>query len=148
MPLASALAAILLIQTAPTIKLDPILTELVEITNAYRLENKLAPLKLNEKLVIAAQLHSGDQAARNLLSHTGADGSNMQKRADLQKYNWRRLAENVAQGPKTAKEALKSWLSSAVHQKVIVGNYGDIGVGLATAGDGSRYWTLLLGRQN
>lgn len=147
MPLTTAIAALLLCQTAPTVKFDPIIVEVVELTNAYRKTLKLAPLTLNEKLNKAAQLHSDDQALRKVLSHTGSDGSDMQKRAGAQKYNWRRIAENVAQGPKTAKDVFKDWVASETHQKLIVGNYSDVGIGLAIASDGTRFWTMLLGRQ-
>jgi uncharacterized protein YkwD len=145
MPIATALVAVLLSQTTTQIELDPTLKELVDLTNAYRVEQKLSPFKLNAKLVTIAQSHSVDQANRAELSHKGTDGWTVQKRADSIKYNWRRIGEVVASGPETAADALKAWIKSEQHQKLLVGKFVDLGVGMAKATDGTRYWTMVLG---
>ncbi|MEQ1824145.1 MAG: CAP domain-containing protein [Fimbriimonadaceae bacterium] len=146
MPIAGALAAILLSQTTTTVELDPTLKELVDLTNAYRIEQKLGPLKLNAKLVTIAQSHTVDQANRAELTHKGTDGWMVQKRADAIKYNWRRIGEVVASGPTSAADVLKAWVASEQHKKLLVGKFADLGVGLAKSADGTRYWTMVFGQ--
>jgi uncharacterized protein YkwD len=75
----------------------------------------VAPLKLNERLLVAATGHAKDMASRGVVTHDGADGSSPGDRATRAGYQWRSAGENVAGGQLTAKEVVAGWLSSPHH---------------------------------
>jgi uncharacterized protein YkwD len=75
----------------------------------------VAPLKLNERLLVAATGHAKDMARRGVVTHDGADGSSPGDRATRAGYQWRSAGENVAGGQLTAKEVVAGWLSSPHH---------------------------------
>lgn len=117
----------------------------IEITNLRRDENDVAPVRTNADLNWAAQLHSQDQADRDVMSHTGSDGSNAGQRISRQGYRWITYGENVAAGYPTASAVMRGWMNSAGHRRNILHpGFKDIGVGLATSDDGTRYWTMVL----
>ena len=83
-----------------------------------------------------------DQAARNLMSHTGSDGSNAATRLDRQGYAWQAWGENVAMGYRDAPSVMQGWMGSDGHRRNILSRtVTQIGVGLAYATDGTPYWT-------
>ena len=49
--------------------------QVVDLTNARRADNGLAPLTINATLTAVAQAHAADQASVDTMSHTGTDGS-------------------------------------------------------------------------
>ena len=58
------------------------------------------------------------------------------------------IAENIAEGQDTADEAMSDWLGSTYHRRNMDNpSYTDMGIGVATARGGDRYWTLDLGRK-
>lgn len=72
-------------------------------------------LTTNAALQAAAQGHAADLAARNELSHTGANGSKLSDRVKQQGYTYRRVGENVIRSPFGVQSAMKSWLKSPGH---------------------------------
>jgi len=101
------------------------------------------PLKLDDRLNNAAQLHSEDMRTYNFLSHTGSDDSSPSDRISAQNYPWLLIGETIAAGQTTPESAIESWLKSNGHCAIIMSNnYYDMG-----AGNDERYWTLNFGRQ-
>lgn len=102
-------------------------------------------MRLDERLVVAAQRHSDDQALRGLMTHTGGDGSTVAVRVDRAGYDWRSIAENVAYGYPDAATVMAGWLASEVHRRNILSANVDLGLGLAHGADGRAYWTQVFG---
>ena len=73
------------------------------------------PLKWNSKLELAAKEHTIDMYERNVLSHSGADGKQVDARIDRQQYAWSACGENVAYGALYEDEVMKEWLASPGH---------------------------------
>jgi uncharacterized protein YkwD len=72
--------------------------------NNERFRAGLSLLRLNSKLIAAAQAHSNDMARHNRLSHTGSDGSLMVDRMRRYGYKYRWAGENIAYGQTSAQE--------------------------------------------
>jgi hypothetical protein len=53
------------------------------------------PLAMNERLLIAARLHTQDMFENEFQGHSGSDGSTLGQRVTAQGYDWASLAENV-----------------------------------------------------
>lgn len=116
--------------------------QVVDLTNQRRAEHGRAPLAVNQALVNAAQGHSNDQAGRNVMTHTGSDGSSAGERISRQGYAWSAWGENVAAGYPDAASVVAGWMSSPGHREnLLSATFTEIGVGLAYAADGTTYWT-------
>jgi uncharacterized protein YkwD len=94
--------------------------EVLGIMNAARKKAGCAPLKLNNKLMAAAKTHATNMAQKDFFGHSNKDGSKFSKRVKKQGYKYRMVAENIAAGQATARQAALSWLSSAGHRRNIL----------------------------
>lgn len=66
------------------------------------------------------------------LSHTGPDGSTLDRRITAAGYVWFHIGENLAAGEKTPEQVVADWLSSPLHRENILSpSFRDIGLGLA-----------------
>jgi uncharacterized protein YkwD len=98
-------------------------------------------MRYDERLALAAQRHSEDQARHGRTSHTGSDGSTLMTRIDAVGYDWRSVAENVAAGQSDVESVMAAWMASDGHRRNILSADVDLGVGLAFGTDGRPYWT-------
>ncbi len=106
--------------------------EVVAIMNAARAKAGCGPLKINAKLMAAAKTHATNMAVKDFFGHANKDGSKFSKRVKKQGYVYRRVAENIAAGMDTAREAAYGWLGSSGHRKNILDcKLKDTGVAVA-----------------
>ncbi len=94
----------------------------------------------NEKLELAAQIHSNDMYDNDFFSHTGSDGSDAGERLEAVGYKWITYGENIAKGYENEEQVIKAWLKSEGHCKNIM-NPAFKEMGVARAG---YYWTQVL----
>ncbi|RMX63178.1 hypothetical protein KXD40_002122 [Peronospora effusa] len=94
--------------------------EMLKKVNQVRADHGVGPLCMNIKLQNAAQVHSTDMAVHNLMSHTGTDGSQPQKRIHAEHYVESTQAENVASGQKSIDAVMASWMNSPKHRANIL----------------------------
>jgi uncharacterized protein YkwD len=125
----------------PARQVSPILSDVLNQVNAERSARGLAPMRYDDRLTLAAQRHSVDQAGRGQISHVGADGSTVEVRVDRVGYPWRSVAENVAYGYPDAGSVMAVWMASDGHRRNILSANTELGVGLAVGADGLTYWT-------
>jgi uncharacterized protein YkwD len=109
--------------------------------NAQRKAHGLSALRPSPALMKAAQSHACDNAARNIYSHVGSDGSDLGTRLRRTGYQLRVAAENTGYGFSSAAKAVDFWMRSPGHRANILNpSVTEIGVGLA---DGARpNWVL------
>lgn len=110
--------------------------DIVDRTNALRRENGAAALRVNDKLMQAAQVRADEMAASGIYSHTRPDGRKSNTVTDS-KYTGENL-HNISelylnQQQKTLSEAVVNlWSNSKAHaDNMTSSRYGEIGVGLA-----------------
>lgn len=114
-----------------------------EQINAERAAYGLAPYQFDAAIAAAAAAHSVDQAANRRMSHTGSDGSNAGQRLTRQGVTWSSWGENVGAGFNDPATLAQAWLNSPTHRPIVLhATYTRVGVGVATASDGTRYWTM------
>ncbi|MCC6226965.1 MAG: CAP domain-containing protein [Microthrixaceae bacterium] len=116
--------------------------------NAHRASSGLGALTACGTLRSAAIAHSNDQAAHNNMTHSGSDGSTMVTRAERAGYSgWMALGENVAYGYGSVESVMAGWMSSPGHRaNILNAGYTHVGLGRATATNGTLYWTQDFGR--
>ena len=110
--------------------------DIIDRTNALRRENGAAALRVNDKLMQAAQVRADEMAASGVYSHTRPDGRKSNTVTDS-KYTGENL-HNISelyleQQHKTLSEAVvELWSNSRAHaDNMTSSRYGEIGVGLA-----------------
>jgi uncharacterized protein YkwD len=125
---------------AATFKLSADEQAVLDLTNAERKKAKLAPLRASEPLTKASRDHSADMAKQGQLNHTLNDKGPGERLASVgyRSVGW---GENIGSGYPTPAAAVTGWMNSDLHRANILGNFADIGVGVAADAAGQRYWT-------
>ena len=122
--------------TTPADDVDAMKQDIVDRTNALRRENGVAVLRVNDRLMQAAQVRADEMAASGIYSHTRPDGRKSNTVTDS-KYtgeNIHSISElYLEQQHKTLSEAVVNlWSNSKAHtDNMTSSRYGEIGVGLA-----------------
>ncbi len=113
----------------------------IELTNDARRQAGCPALAHNDKLRLAAYLHSKDMSDNDYFSHTGLDGSSPGDRVSRQGYGFRGWAENIAWGYRTPEAVVEGWMNSSGHRANILNcSLTEIGVGFH-----NYYWTQNFG---
>ena len=113
--------------------------------NEVRARRGLGALRVDDRLVRAAQGHADDMARRRRMAHRGSDCSSPFRRMERAGYRYGRAAENVAAGQETLEELMSDWMRSPGHRRNILGPYTEIGTGYATDAAGTPYWCVTFG---
>jgi len=123
-----------------------VLGEVVDRTNAERARHGLRALTVDARLAAAAQAHSVDMVQRGFFAHESPDGRQVWDRAVAAGYAYRKVAENIAAGQRTAEEVVRGWMGSPGHRaNILDGDLTQIGVGRADGGSYGVYWTQVFG---
>ncbi|WP_342115301.1 CAP domain-containing protein [Pseudoduganella sp. OTU4001] len=102
------------------------------------------PVSWNAQLAAAALVHSKDMAQKGYFAHADQQGKDVSHRADEQGYAWRSIAENIARGQNSAREAVASWIDSPGHCRALMSpRFSEMGAAYSvrTSKRPSAYWT-------
>ena len=108
--------------------------DIVDRTNALRRENGVAALRVNDRLMQAAQVRADEMAAHTVYSHTRPNGGKFNTVTDCpyMAENIHRIADWVLSDQTLAERAVADWSASTTHNKNMVNpKLSEIGVGLA-----------------
>ncbi|KAJ2747289.1 hypothetical protein GGI20_000624 [Coemansia sp. BCRC 34301] len=117
--------------------------EMLDDVNALRRDAGRPLLTMANDLNRMSQEHSDYQASIKTMTHDDSSGS-LGKRATDAGIKWSGLAENVAKGAETVDNVINQWKNSPLHLANMLGNFQQVGFGLATDGEGTKgstYWT-------
>lgn len=120
--------------TTPADDVDAMKQDIVDRTNALRREKGVAALRVNDKLMQAAQVRADEMAAHTVYSHTRPNGGKFNGVTDCpyMAENIHRIADWVLSDQTLAERAVADWSASATHNKNMVNpKLSEIGVGLA-----------------
>ena len=113
---------------------DAMKQDIVDRTNALRKENGVAMLRVNDKLMQAAQVRADEMAAHTVYSHTRPDGQKFNTVTDCpyMAENIHRIADWTLSEQTLAEQAVADWTTSATHNKNMLNpKLSEIGIGLA-----------------
>ena len=133
-----ALAVALMIAAISPLRADP---QAVQMLNAMRAQQGVAPLSYAPRLEAAARAHALDMARHGYFSHTGRDGSGVCDRVRAQGYRWCYVAENLAKGQGDLTQVMRGWAQSAPHYRNMMSRNAT-GFGLFQGPD--RIWAMVL----
>ncbi|ORY01524.1 SCP-domain-containing protein [Basidiobolus meristosporus CBS 931.73] len=111
---------------------------MLRLVNKQRRLNGQAPLRLDNRLIRAAQKHSDYQARVGQMTHN-EPGRPMATRISKTGFKWTALGENVAMGYGSIEAVMRGWMNSPGHRSNILNpHYTHMGSGYAAKGN---YWT-------
>lgn len=134
--------------SSPAASLDAVEAEVLDLINAHRQENGLAPLANASTLNISSHNHSQDMAENGYFSHTSLDGSSPFDRMRDAGYSCGTMGENIAAGQTSAQQVFEGWMNSPGHNANMLNpNFEAVGIGLVSAPDSpyGYYWTTNFG---
>jgi uncharacterized protein YkwD len=133
---------------APRAAFGPLATELSAAVNQQRRAgatcggNRIRPappLRLEQRLIRTAELHTADMVTNGYFSHTGTGGTSVGQRVTRQGYGWRAVGENIAWGQRSVDQVVAAWMASPGHCTAIMsGDFQELGA--ARVAD---HWTLV-----
>ncbi len=110
------------------------------LTNEYRMLMGLKAVKIEETLVLAARGHSQEMKDLGYFAHQSPTKGRESPSQRARLAGWGgSCSENIAQGQRTAEQAVNGWISSSGHHRNILGR-GWTHLGCGKAKDGF-YWT-------
>ncbi|HWL11772.1 MAG TPA: CAP domain-containing protein [Ureibacillus sp.] len=113
--------------------------QVVELTNAERAKNGLAPLKSYDPLMKVARAKSQDMKTNNYFSHTSPTYGSPFDQMKSAGISYKAAGENIAQGQTTPEAVVQAWMNSEGHRaNILNANFTHIGVGYVAEGN---YWT-------
>ncbi|MBA3829231.1 MAG: CAP domain-containing protein [Taibaiella sp.] len=116
--------------------------DILHYINKYRAKKGLDALEMNNTITDAAMVHSKRMARKAIpMGHDGFDERMHKLMSEIKGVN--AAAENVAFGATSAREVVDLWIHSPGHRKNIEGNYNITGIAIASAADGSLYFTQI-----
>lgn len=138
--------------TPPITPSSDFVQRVLDLTNQFRAQNGVAPLRLNVELNAAALNHSTNMAVQDFFSHTGKDGSSAGDRMRQVGYVSNAWGENIAAGYTTPEQVVQGWINSTGHRaNMLNSRFTELGVGYynLTNDTGSvnynNYWTQNFG---
>lgn len=109
---------------------DRFALKVLTLTNDYRRQYGLPPLRLNPVLSAIAQAHSQDMASNDFFDHRGSNGSTVFDRFLQGGYAYRSGGENIAAGFSTPKSVVNAWIKSPGHRaNLLTPFFQEMGVG-------------------
>tara|TARA_X000001036_G_scaffold434261_1_gene473334 strand:- start:971 stop:1525 length:555 start_codon:yes stop_codon:yes gene_type:complete len=125
-------------------------------TNKIRNEQELTDLVQDEEMDVLATLHSKNMIDYDFFDHTDHQGKSPSDRASDLNYGYSRLAENIGYVPwvqnvsgcgdtrsaeTIAECVVEGWKNSPGHYANMIGDYVELGVGVAFTKDSIAYFT-------
>ncbi|MFO7768510.1 MAG: CAP domain-containing protein [bacterium] len=123
------------------------LQAVMDAVNQERQANGLGILRVDVRLVDAAQGHAQNMADSLFVGHTGSDGSTAVDRVSAEGYTPTTVLEVVAAGPGTGEDIVAGWLAEPTQAQFLRSPaVQHIGVGRAEGGTGSSgtCWCVVL----
>lgn len=105
---------------------------LVDLANEDRVAQELNGLRINPKLVAAAQAKADDMAAKGYFAHETPEGYDSWHWFKQVEYDYAYAGENLAVDFSESNDVEKAWMASPTHRDNILNkNYTEIGIAMA-----------------
>jgi uncharacterized protein YkwD len=124
-------------------------SSMVAMLNADRAAAGLRPLRVDARMMRIAQVRANTMARENRLSHVSKAGISAFDLIEAGRIAWYLAGENIAWNnwpvlADSAKAVNRGWMGSRGHRENILSTrYNYFGIGLATRGDGGRFWAAV-----
>jgi uncharacterized protein YkwD len=129
---------------APLPMLDPhqATATVIRLLNQQRSAARLPPLQEASTLTEAAQAQAQAIAAHTTLQGQ-QDAENLLQQLRQAGYPYRKLSLGTISGVPTPQAVVQDFMAQPTHKNQLLGDFTQVGVGYATAADGTPYWSIL-----
>ncbi|HET7630357.1 MAG TPA: CAP domain-containing protein, partial [Candidatus Saccharimonadales bacterium] len=119
--------------------------DLLDDTNHQRKLAQLPTLTENAKLDASAQAKAEAMVKQDYWAHVAPDGTQPWQYFTKAGYNYTKAGENLAYGFTTADGTVKAWMDSPTHRANLLGDYQDVGFGIASGAhyQGGKYTVVV-----
>lgn len=118
--------------------------EVIKLVNAERSKQGLPALKANWELSRVARMKSQDMINKNYFAHQSPTYGSPFDMMETFGIRFSSAGENIAKGQQSASQVMNAWMNSPGHRSnILSSSYSEIGVGLATSKNGTKYWTQM-----
>ena len=124
------------LEKSPPAKLIEV--EILELINAYRIENELKPLYNLNIIKSVAFTHTDYMVSLNQVNH---DNFFQRKTSLVHNAAATKVSENVAYAYSSAESVVKAWLNSPSHKATIEGDFTDFDISAEMNSQGKWYFT-------
>jgi uncharacterized protein YkwD len=114
--------------------------DVVNEINTKRIGKNLPKVAVDTSLVCAAENHAKFIGKLRICTHTGSNYSTFWQRAKKCGYRGNGGGEIIACGHRNAAEAVKGWIASPGHNRIMFGNYKAIGCDMV-----NNFWVCVFG---
>ena len=115
--------------------------EIANLTNDYRAQQNLPPLRYDRSLEQIAIVKANDMIQNNYFEHYSPSYGQPWDMATIFDYQFVGFGENIARHFKTPKHTVLGWINSPGHRKnMLNAHYTRIGVAIEQDADGNFYW--------
>jgi uncharacterized protein YkwD len=125
---------------------DTIVADVIRLTNVERAQHQQTVLRMDPKLMRAAQLQADQMAAARHMAHVLADAPypSTRDRLAAEAYRWWAYGENVAVGQTSTTQVLGEWMQSTGHRtNILNAKFTEMGAGYAVDRAGRPYYVQL-----
>ena len=112
--------------------------EILELINAYRIDQGLPALKNHNTIKAVAYTHTDYMVEKNNVNH---DFFFQRKSSLEQNASAKKVSENVAYAYSTAESVVNAWINSDGHRANIEGDYTDFDISAEKNAEGKWYFT-------
>jgi len=112
--------------------------------NEERAGAELPPLKAAAKLAAVARRQARTLAGRKKLDPKEDGPDSPFRQIQASGYRFRAVSLAYASGTPTAAEVVRDWLDNKGQKEALLGDFTEVGLGVAVADDGRPYWCLIL----
>ena len=135
---------------------EQIAIKILNKTNRIRASQGLEELLQDYEMDVLASLHSGNMITYDFFDHVDHEGKSPSERADDLDFVWSSIAENIGYVPwfenvsgcgdtrsaeAIAECVVEGWRNSPGHYVNMIGDYDELGVGVAFTQDSTAYFT-------
>ena len=107
-------------------------TAIVDAMNRERVARGLTPLRINQRLMLAANDRVGDMLSKHYFDHVSPDGINPFQWVVREGYDYRQAGENLAIGYRTPDDVVDGWMHSPAHRANLLGEaFDEVGVAVS-----------------
>ncbi|MBN8548846.1 MAG: CAP domain-containing protein [Deltaproteobacteria bacterium] len=112
-------------------------TEVLDLVNAARSANGLAPLSAHDQLDWSAEFHNDWMIRNNLFEHTGWYESILESG-----FNGTSFGQNIARYIPTPAGVVEGWMNSPGHRaNILKSSFGHMGISCLRGPSGETWWT-------
>jgi uncharacterized protein YkwD len=129
--------------TSPSTPSSSEAESVIRLTNTERAAAGVAPVTMESRLMVAAQLHATQMAQLQRMEHNLPEGQypTPADRLAAAGYSWRTYGENIAFNYRSPEDVMHGWMGSSGHRANILNSaFTQMGAAVARDAQGRPYW--------